>query len=230
MAAPSRFRGARRLRAVAVALGLCRRGRRAAGAARAPGAGAGDQPAAAALRLDAGGRAPTPGAGPSLDQRVDWEFVHRGLPLEITAEYGQWRRVRDADGAGGWVHTRCSRGCARRWCGATAPVPLRAGPTDGARGAGDGRAGRGRRGSRPAAAPGARSTPSGVEGWLPRAALWGVGPDETDRVGFGARSFQKKVRLRGGGPGQGGRSVVQRPKLRNGMFLSRWSPPVVAAK
>ena len=39
--------------------------------------------------------------GPSLDQRVDWEFVQRGMPLEVTAEYGQWRRVRDADGAGG---------------------------------------------------------------------------------------------------------------------------------
>ena len=35
--------------------------------------------------------------GPSLDQRVDWEFVRRGLPLEVTAEYGQWRRVRDAE-------------------------------------------------------------------------------------------------------------------------------------
>lgn len=42
--------------------------------------------------------------GPSLDQRVDWEFLKRGLPLRITAEYGQWRRVEDADGLGGWVH------------------------------------------------------------------------------------------------------------------------------
>ena len=52
--------------------------------------------------------------GPSLDQRVDWEFVHRGLPLEITAEYGQWRRVRDADGAGGWVHSALLSGRADR--------------------------------------------------------------------------------------------------------------------
>jgi SH3-like domain-containing protein len=42
--------------------------------------------------------------GPSLSHRIDWEFVRPGLPLEVTAEYGQWRRVRDADGAGGWVH------------------------------------------------------------------------------------------------------------------------------
>ena len=26
------------------------------------------------------------------------------MPLEITAEYGHWRRVRDRDGAGGWMH------------------------------------------------------------------------------------------------------------------------------
>jgi SH3-like domain-containing protein len=42
--------------------------------------------------------------GPSLSHRVDWEFVRRGWPLQITAEYGHWRRVRDVEGAGGWVH------------------------------------------------------------------------------------------------------------------------------
>jgi len=42
--------------------------------------------------------------GPSLNQRVDWVFTRTNMPLEITAEYGNWRRVRDVDGAGGWVH------------------------------------------------------------------------------------------------------------------------------
>lgn len=42
--------------------------------------------------------------GPSLSHRVDWEFRRRGWPLKITAEYGHWRRVRDVEGAGGWVH------------------------------------------------------------------------------------------------------------------------------
>ncbi len=42
--------------------------------------------------------------GPSLTHRIDWVFKRRGMPLEITAEYGHWRRVRDRDGAGGWVH------------------------------------------------------------------------------------------------------------------------------
>ncbi|MCR9085369.1 MAG: SH3 domain-containing protein [Rhodobacteraceae bacterium] len=42
--------------------------------------------------------------GPSLTHRVDWVFRHRGLPLMVTAEYGHWRRVRDRDGIGGWMH------------------------------------------------------------------------------------------------------------------------------
>ena len=42
--------------------------------------------------------------GPSLSHRIDWVFTRRNMPLEITAEYGHWRRVRDRDGQGGWVH------------------------------------------------------------------------------------------------------------------------------
>ncbi len=42
--------------------------------------------------------------GPSLTHRIDWIFKRKDMPLEITAEYGHWRRVRDRDGAGGWVH------------------------------------------------------------------------------------------------------------------------------
>lgn len=42
--------------------------------------------------------------GPSLTHKIDWVFKRRDMPLEITAEYGHWRRVRDKDGLGGWVH------------------------------------------------------------------------------------------------------------------------------
>lgn len=42
--------------------------------------------------------------GPSLTHRVDWVFKARDLPVEITAEHGHWRRVRDRDGVGGWIH------------------------------------------------------------------------------------------------------------------------------
>ena len=42
--------------------------------------------------------------GPGLTHRIDWVFTRAGMPLKITAEYEHWRRVEDADGAGGWVH------------------------------------------------------------------------------------------------------------------------------
>ncbi len=42
--------------------------------------------------------------GPSRSHRVDWIYLQPGLPLRITAEFEQWRRVEDVDGYGGWVH------------------------------------------------------------------------------------------------------------------------------
>ena len=42
--------------------------------------------------------------GPSLSHKIDWVYKRRGVPLEIYAEYENWRRVRDQDGAGGWIH------------------------------------------------------------------------------------------------------------------------------
>jgi len=42
--------------------------------------------------------------GPSLTHRIDWVFKLEDMPLEITAEYGNWRQVRDRDGMGGWIH------------------------------------------------------------------------------------------------------------------------------
>jgi SH3-like domain-containing protein len=42
--------------------------------------------------------------GPSLSHKIDWVYKRRGVPLEIYAEYENWRRVRDYEGAGGWIH------------------------------------------------------------------------------------------------------------------------------
>jgi SH3-like domain-containing protein len=43
-------------------------------------------------------------AGPTKDNDVAWVFTRSGLPVEITAEYENWRRVRDSEGAEGWVY------------------------------------------------------------------------------------------------------------------------------
>ncbi len=42
--------------------------------------------------------------GPSMTHRVDWVFTRRDMPLRVTAEFEHWRRVEDAEGAGGWMH------------------------------------------------------------------------------------------------------------------------------
>jgi SH3-like domain-containing protein len=47
--------------------------------------------------------------GPSKEHRIKWVFKREGLPVEITAEFENWRRVRDAEGTEGWVfHSRLS--------------------------------------------------------------------------------------------------------------------------
>jgi SH3-like domain-containing protein len=43
-------------------------------------------------------------AGPGLKYPVSWTYVRRGLPVEVVAEFDYWRKVRDADGSEGWIH------------------------------------------------------------------------------------------------------------------------------
>jgi SH3-like domain-containing protein len=43
-------------------------------------------------------------AGPTKDNDVSWVYTRAGLPVEITAEFENWRRVRDSEGAEGWVY------------------------------------------------------------------------------------------------------------------------------
>lgn len=116
--------------------------------------------------------------GPSLDQRVDWEFLKRGLPLRITAEYGQWRRVEDADGMGGWVHQALLSGTRTGLVRGDAAIELR-------RKAGEAA------GTVALLEPGVivRVNSCGgawcavsagkFDGYLPEAVLWGVDPGET---------------------------------------------------
>jgi SH3-like domain-containing protein len=41
--------------------------------------------------------------GPSKDHATKWVYERAGLPVEITAEFEIWRRVRDSEGVEGWV-------------------------------------------------------------------------------------------------------------------------------
>ncbi len=41
--------------------------------------------------------------GPGFDHEIAWVFLRAGLPVEIIAEFDTWRRIRDSEGAEGWV-------------------------------------------------------------------------------------------------------------------------------
>lgn len=43
-------------------------------------------------------------AGPGVRYPVKWVFVRKTLPVAITAEFESWRKIRDSEGAEGWVH------------------------------------------------------------------------------------------------------------------------------
>jgi SH3-like domain-containing protein len=98
------------------------------------------------------------------------------MPLEITGEYGHWRRVRDRDGAGGWVHYSLLSGA--RTVIVTEPmVDLRARPEAGAPVVARAEAG-------VVAHLGdcgpdwCRVSAGGQRGWVEKRRLWGVAEDE----------------------------------------------------
>jgi SH3-like domain-containing protein len=43
-------------------------------------------------------------SGPGQRYPVEWVYKRKGMPVEITAEFDTWRRIRDVHGAEGWVH------------------------------------------------------------------------------------------------------------------------------
>ena len=41
--------------------------------------------------------------GPSKEHQTLWVYERAGLPVEITAEFEIWRKIRDSEGVEGWV-------------------------------------------------------------------------------------------------------------------------------
>lgn len=97
----------------------------AAGAAATAGAAKPTEPTPAPAPPPAAERAPTIGSisgrplprfaslrsdevnmrsGPGTRFPIEWTFQRRDLPVEILREFELWRRIRDPDGAEGWVH------------------------------------------------------------------------------------------------------------------------------
>ncbi|MEX2649750.1 MAG: SH3 domain-containing protein [Alphaproteobacteria bacterium] len=116
-------------------------------------------------------------AGPGKSYPVEWVLLRRAWPVEVIAEYEQWRRVRDIDGTLGWVHQTMLSG-ERTAVVQDGIQTLFAAPDAGA--APVLRVEAGVIGALLACAPDwCRLEVQGVRGWIERVHLFGVLPGET---------------------------------------------------
>ena len=132
--------------------------------------------------------------GPGRDYKVTWQFTRAGTPVEIIAEFDNWRRIRDDEGVEGWVYGALLTG---RRTGVVAPwlrqasdpssdqfptVILRAKPETGARRVAKLEAGV-IGGLSECDGKWCRMTPDAANGetsgWVRQLDVWGVYPDET---------------------------------------------------
>ncbi len=114
--------------------------------------------------------------GPGVRYPVEWILQRRHMPVEILAEFENWRKIRDWQGTEGWVHESMLSG--RRYAVVTGGVrSLRRQPDEGAAAVAR-------------LEPGVvaevlecrdqwcRLDSEGFKGWLMRAEFWGVYPNE----------------------------------------------------
>ena len=52
--------------------------------------------------------------GPGISYSVEWVYVRKGEPVEVIAEFEQWRKIRDFDKNTGWIHSSVLSG--KRFC------------------------------------------------------------------------------------------------------------------
>jgi SH3-like domain-containing protein len=118
--------------------------------------------------------------GPSKDHRTSWVFQRAGLPVEITAESETWRRIRDSDGAEGWVlHSLLSgrrTALVAPWW-KQGPLPLLAKPEAKAEVVAELQAGV-LGNVKSCTGTWCRLTGSRFDGWIQQDKLWGVYPNE----------------------------------------------------
>jgi SH3-like domain-containing protein len=118
--------------------------------------------------------------GPDKDHDVSWIYTRVGWPVEITAEFENWRRIRDSDGSEGWVYHSLLSGkrmAAVQLKSKTDLAPLHAKPD--AESAVLARLQSGVLGSvKHCNGSWCRLTGDGFDGWIEQQRLWGVYPDE----------------------------------------------------
>lgn len=68
-------------------------------------AAAADDPARALPRfVSLGSNEVNARTGPGTQYPIEWRFTRRGMPVEMITQFGHWRKIRDWNGAEGWVH------------------------------------------------------------------------------------------------------------------------------
>ena len=117
--------------------------------------------------------------GPGYAHRVLWIYRHRGTPFAVTASFDVWRRVRAADGTSGWMSANMLSDRRTVVVVGRGRAQIRAAP-------GSlklvGLADPGAIASLRACAPHAcEITAPGMDGWIDKARIWGVGADEVFR-------------------------------------------------
>lgn len=114
--------------------------------------------------------------GPGTAYPVEWVYVRRHMPVEVVAEFDTWRKIRDWQGTIGWVHQSMLDG--RRTVLVTGGERiLRRAPQPAA--AAVARIQAGAVGDLLACNPEwCRIEIKGYAGWLRRAEIWGVYPNE----------------------------------------------------
>ena len=116
--------------------------------------------------------------GPGRQYPIEWVLVRKDMPVEVVAQFEQWRRVREWDGTLGWVQERMvtgkryvivAKGGVRplhREPDSAAPLVARAEPGVVAR-------------LVECKGPWCRVEAGDATGWMRRVDIWGVYPDET---------------------------------------------------
>ena len=119
--------------------------------------------------------------GPDKDHDVAWIYTRVGWPVEITAEFENWRRIRDSDGTEGWVYHSLLSGkrmaavqlksktdLAALHARPDADSPVTAQLQSGVLGS-----------IKHCTGAWCRLIGDGFDGWIEQNRLWGVYPDET---------------------------------------------------
>jgi SH3-like domain-containing protein len=110
--------------------------------------------------------------GPNTRYPVDWVFKRKSMPVEIVAEFDNWRKIRDWQGVSGWVRENLLTGkrsfiipgkaaSLQKAPAASAEVVARLEPEV----VGE---------IRSCSGDWCRVKVSGVSGWIERAEMWGV--------------------------------------------------------